>query len=136
MNGIWIIIKDIISICFGLILSIRARKLTRLPWIMSIDDRNDAISQITTRVPTCNAKPKCQWIEGYDRAQLWKRENDIKTKLRPFGKEITKSMFPQERSMRGRERERQGSCTLSTSTRKKYNNCCYSLSPSTSCSIF
>jgi hypothetical protein len=25
------------------------------------------------------------------------RENDIKTKLRPFGKEISTSMFPQER---------------------------------------
>jgi hypothetical protein len=54
-----------------------------------------------------------------------REENDIKTKLRPFGKEITKSMFPQERR---RERERQGSCTLSASTRKKYNNCCCSLS--------
>jgi hypothetical protein len=34
-----------------------------------------------------------------------REENDIKTKLRPFGKEITKSMFPQERR-RERERDR------------------------------
>ncbi len=113
---------------FGLILSIRARKLTRLPWIISIDDRNDAISQITTRVSTYNAEPKCQWIERYDETQLWKEENDIKLKLRPSEKEISKSMFPQERK---------SSCTSSTSTRKKYNNCCCcSLSTSSSsCSI-
>ena len=90
---------------------IQARILTRLPWIMPIDNRNDVISRITIRGVNMQWKTKVSMnreIRG--RAQLWKREKDIKTKLRPFGKEITKSMFPQESN--AREGKRDGAVAL------------------------
>lgn len=63
---------------------------------MSIDDRNDAISKLTARVSTSNTKPKVSMNRREIRKNttVKKEKNDIKAKLRPVGREITKSMFP------------------------------------------